>query len=128
MNFKDLAIDTTWSLFLDRDGVICRKIEKDYVRNWSQFEFLPDSLKALKNLAALYARIIVVTNQQGVGKSLYSEKELQFIHDSMIENISRSGGRIDAIYYCPHRKEDNCECRKPKERDGSFLPCVMIRQ
>lgn len=106
-------IDRTWTLFLDRDGVINRRIIGGYVLVPDQFEFLPNVLEALNLAASLFDKIIVVTNQQGVGKKLMSEEDLDAIHAYMIEKIEKHGGRVTKIYSCPHLAEENSPFRKP---------------
>jgi len=110
---KNLNIDKDWTLFLDRDGVINHKIENDYVRNWNQFKFLPNVLKAIRGLYKIFGKIIIVTNQRGIGKKLMTEEDLREIHRNMLLEILRTGGKIDKIYYCPCNIDDNCKCRKP---------------
>ncbi len=85
-------------LFLDRDGVINRQIVGDYVRDWSQFEFISGIREAIAGWSAEYERIFIVTNQRGVGKGLMSESSLEDIHSRMLEGIKEYGGRIDGIY------------------------------
>jgi len=103
------------TLFLDRDGVVNKKIENDYVRNWEQFEFLPNVIEALKILNSLFDRIIIVTNQRGIGRGLMSEKDLEDIHKNMLSVLNKEGIKIDKVYYCPHDyKKETCNCRKPK--------------
>ena len=103
------------TLFLDRDGVINKKIEGDYVKNWSQFEFLPNVIDALKILNNLFDRVIIVTNQRGIGRGLMSEKDLENIHNQMLSIFRKEGIKIDKIYYCPHDYEKEiCSCRKPQ--------------
>jgi len=101
------------ALFLDRDGVI-NSDRPDYVRSWAGFEFLPGVLEALRILAARPHPVIVVSNQSAIGRGLVSRETVEGIHASMREAVRRSGGRIDAVYYCPHRPDENCECRKPR--------------
>jgi D-glycero-D-manno-heptose 1,7-bisphosphate phosphatase len=106
------------AIFLDRDGVI--NVEPiDYVKSWGEFTFLPGSLQALKALTRLSWPVIVVTNQAGIGRGLMTEQTLLEIHANMLEQIHQAGGRIDAIYYCPHHPDDHCSCRKPLP--GMFL-------
>ncbi len=108
-------IDRSWTLFLDRDGVINKKIENGYVLNVQMFEFIEGVLEALPILSNIFGRIVVVTNQRGIGRGLMSEKDLEDIHKFMLEKITDAGGRIDAIFYCPHDYEkEQCNCRKPK--------------
>lgn len=113
MNWNNLPIDKSWTLFLDRDGVINKKIDDDYVRNAEQFEWLPGVPEALKKLSSIFGRIIIVSNQQGVGKGLMTKEEVETIHQFIVESISKSGGRIDRIYYAPQLKSENSEFRKP---------------
>jgi D-glycero-D-manno-heptose 1,7-bisphosphate phosphatase len=107
------------TVFLDRDGVINRKLPEDhYVRSWSEFEFLPGTLEALKILAGVFARIVVITNQRGIARGLMTMADLEAIHVRMLDDIAAAGGRIDSIYVCPHDREE-CDCRKPLP--GLFL-------
>lgn len=103
-----------WCLFIDRDGVINTRIVDGYVRNWEEFNFIPGALGALRTLARWAPHIVVVTNQQGVGKSLMTAAELDAIHDRMLRAIAESGGRIDAIQACTHLASAECDCRKPQ--------------
>ncbi len=100
-------------LFLDRDGVINKHLPGDYVKNVEQFEFLPGVLEALVQFSAYFTHIVVVTNQQGIGKGLYSEEDLNGVHTFMIEKITEAGGHLDAVYFCPSLKKNNDQCRKP---------------
>ncbi|MBP1639712.1 MAG: family hydrolase [Bacteroidetes bacterium] len=99
-------------LFLDRDGVINVHRPDDYVKSVDEFEFLPQVPEALAILARQFDKIIVVTNQRGIGKGKMNENDLQKIHAFMLERIRKAGGRIDAIYYCT-ALHDNDPCRKP---------------
>ena len=101
------------AVFLDRDGVINRKAaEGEYVTSWAEFEFLPGALEGLALLAASPLKLIVATNQRGIALGRMTEADLSDIHGRMRAAISESGGRIDAIYHCPH--EAGCGCRKPE--------------
>ena len=102
------------SLFLDRDGVINKKLEGRYVSRWEEFEFMPNALQAVNILSKLFKRIFIVTNQQGIGKGIMSQNDLLFLHQRMIKEVEKAGGKIDKIYFCPHLEKDNCNCRKPK--------------
>jgi D-glycero-D-manno-heptose 1,7-bisphosphate phosphatase len=113
MNSKLLMIDRRWTLFLDRDGVINKRMKGDYIRNWDQFEFLPGVKDALKELTGIFGTIIVVSNQQGVGKGLITEPEVVEIHKRMADEIERTGGKIDRTYHSPHLEEENSLHRKP---------------
>jgi D-glycero-D-manno-heptose 1,7-bisphosphate phosphatase len=113
MNSDLLKIDKTWSLFLDRDGVINKRIVGGYVRSWDEFEFLPGVLDALKILSGIFERILVVSNQQGIGKKLMTDEEVEAIHVRMSEEIIKARGTIDKIYYCPLLEADRSIMRKP---------------
>ena len=110
LNLK--KIDKTWTLFIDRDGVINDEIVGEYVLNWEQFIFSKGVLNSFKKLGEKFGKLLVVSNQRGVGKQLMTETELISIHKKMQENIDASGGRIDKIYYCTE-KDDKCFHRKP---------------
>ena len=101
MTLKNLNIDDTWCLFLDRDGVINKRVEGDYIKKWEEFEFLPGVLEALHIFSGVFDKIFVVTNQQGIGKGLMTEIDLEHIHDEMIQEIKINGGRINKIYHSP---------------------------
>ena len=106
------------AVFLDRDGVICKN-RTDYVKAWTEFEWLPGSLTAIARLTRAGVRVFVVSNQSAIGRGLTSVQAVEDIHGRMVDRINESGGRIEAVYYCPHRPEDNCTCRKP--RPGMLL-------
>ena len=110
------------AVFLDRDGVINRD-RADYVKSWEEFVFLPRSLEALALLAKTPNKIIIATNQSAVARGLVTEIGLREMHERMLEQICGHGGRIDAIYYCPHLPDTGCGCRKPAP--GLFLKAAM---
>ena len=101
------------TLFLDRDGTINRRIIDGYVTSWDDFEFLPGVLEAMYHINKLFDPIIIVTNQQGIGKDIMTHEELAMIHNQMVETIHKNHGRVDQIYYCPQLKIFNPLCRKP---------------
>lgn len=114
MKLSELPIDKTWTLFLDRDGVINLHYPNDYVKTWDEFFFLEGALEALKTLGNVFKRIVVVTNQQGVGKELMSKDDLQFIHDEMLKEVRKYGGRLHAIYAATDLvANDTQQMRKP---------------
>lgn len=94
-----MEIDKSWTLFLDRDGVINEKREGDYVKNWDEFSFIEGTIKAIAILSRFFGKIIIVTNQRGVGKNIMSLSDLHYIHKKMINEINLNFGRIDKIYY-----------------------------
>ncbi len=105
-------------LFIDRDGVINKDpggwTKSNYVTSWEDFHFIPGTLQALKMLKEKGIKVIVASNQGGVNKGLYTKDELNHISSSMLKEIEKSGGAIEEVFYCIHRDEDNCTCRKPK--------------
>lgn len=105
-------INKTWTLFLDRDGVINHEKYKDYVYAWHEFIFYDGVPEALKILAGKFGPIIITTNQRGVGRGLMTEADLQDIHTNMVKDIDAAGGRVDRIYYCV-ADDPNHPCRKP---------------
>ena len=92
-------IDSGWTLFLDRDGVLNVEKEDSYIFHYGEFQFYEGVREALRHCAAVFGRIVVVTNQRGVGKGLMTAEDLQDIHDKMVAEIVLAGGRIDGIYY-----------------------------
>ena len=103
-----------WCLFLDRDGVMNRQIVDDYVRRWREFEWLPRAPLALKKLRAWAPHLVVVTNQQGIGKGLMSADDVATIHHRLRAELAVNGVWIDAFQVCPHLEPAGCTCRKPR--------------
>jgi len=106
-------INKNWTLFLDRDGVINERIYGDYIQSPDGFKFLPGVLESMAEFASVFGKIIVVTNQQGVGKGLMTKTALKDIHDFMKREIASAGGRLDAIYCCTDLAFQKEHCRKP---------------
>lgn len=102
-------------IFLDRDGVI-NEYPGDfkYVTNWKGFKFLPGVKEALKKLNKAGYKICIISNQAGVSKGIFSQGTLDEITQNMLNEIKDAGAEIFGVYYCVHRDEDNCSCRKPK--------------
>jgi D-glycero-D-manno-heptose 1,7-bisphosphate phosphatase len=99
--------------FLDRDGTINRKApEGDYIKSWSEFEFLPGAVDAIRMLSEHGIRTIVVTNQRGIALGRMTEADLEDIHARMVATLEGAGAALDAIYHCPHDYGE-CDCRKP---------------
>jgi D-glycero-alpha-D-manno-heptose 1-phosphate guanylyltransferase len=94
------TIDKTWTVFLDRDGVINHEKKEDYIRSWGEFEFYIGAREAIKLITEKCGHVIVVTNQRGVGKGLMTEDELKDVHEKLKASVELVGGRIDAIYTC----------------------------
>ena len=110
-------IDNSWTLFLDRDGVINHEKQDDYIHTWDEFKFYDGVLEAMKIFATKFQRIIVITNQKGVGKGLTKMDDLHTIHANMEQEIEKAGGRIDAVFYCSDLDDDS-PYRKPNPGMG----------
>lgn len=108
-----LQIDKSWSLFLDRDGVINKKLENDYVKTIEEFEFIEGAEKAVQQFNNLFGFLFVVTNQQGIGKGIMTHEDLKVVHNHMEESLQPFDVKFDAIYYCPNLATENALCRKP---------------
>ena len=105
-------VDHSWTLFIDRDGVINDEIVGTYVLNRDEFKFSTGVLNALSILAGKVNKIIVISNQRGIGRGLMTAQDLQSIHQHMLEEVVQHGGRIDHIFYCTE-KESTSYYRKP---------------
>jgi histidinol-phosphate phosphatase family protein len=101
-------------ILIDRDGVINERIVGGYVTKWSQFQFRDGIKRAMASLAELHFPVIVVSNQACIGKRLVSYSMLEKITKQFVTELEESGGRVDAVYYCPHTPDHNCSCRKPR--------------
>lgn len=110
LDLKKIGAD--WTLFLDRDGVVNKEKYQDYVYNYSEFIFYEGVTGALKVLAERFSRILIVTNQRGIGRGLMTDADLEDIHFQMIRDVKQEGGRIDRIYYCSSLDDRHPE-RKP---------------
>jgi D-glycero-D-manno-heptose 1,7-bisphosphate phosphatase len=103
------------AVFLDRDGVINKYPgHGEYVKSWRGFAFLPSAKASLRQLKTKGYKLFVISNQAGVAKGIYSQKALDTITRNMLKELASDNIDIDAVYYCTHRREDNCACRKPK--------------
>lgn len=111
-------INKSWTLFLDRDGVLNHDKDKSYIFNYGEFKFYDGVLKSLEFFTEKFGIILVVTNQRGVGRGLMTEADLQDIHTRMLADIHKNGGRIDKIYYCT--STDNLDPNR-KPNPGMFL-------
>jgi lipid-A-disaccharide synthase len=106
-------INTEWTLFLDRDGVINQRIIGGYVTKPEDFVLREELMQPLAVARRYFGRIIVVTNQQCVGKGLCNAEAIERVHQFMIDELDKRGIKIDAVYYCPHAANEGCDCRKP---------------
>ena len=102
-----------YTVFLDRDGVI-NQDSAEYVKDPSEFEFIPKSPEAIALFTQSGFNVIVITNQSMIGRNIASQGRLEAIFGKMKAGVEAAGGRITDIFYCPHVPEDRCSCRKPK--------------
>ena len=100
-------------IILDRDGVINHDSE-EFVKSVDEWEPITGSIEAIANLTQAGYKVVVCTNQSGLGRGLYTMEVLNNIHEKMHRLVEQEGGKISAIFLCPHKPEDNCSCRKPK--------------
>ncbi len=107
------TFDKSWTLFLDRDGVINRRLPGKYVTNYADFEYLPGSLQVIAHLNKIFGHIFIVTNQKGVGKGRMTQTALDEIHRHMVSDIKKAGGHIDAVYAATAAKLTSTSQHKP---------------
>ncbi len=100
-------------IVLDRDGVINYDSDQ-FIKSPDEWRPIPGSLEAISRLNHAGFRVIVATNQSGLGRRLFDMATLISIHDKMYKALAQLGGRVDALFYCPHTADSNCDCRKPK--------------
>ncbi|MDD5584499.1 MAG: HAD family hydrolase [Candidatus Omnitrophica bacterium] len=102
-------------VFLDRDGVInAYPGDNGYVKCWKEFKFIPGAIEGIRKLNSKGFKLFVVSNQSGVRKGIYPEKALTDITIRMLKSLKKQKAHIDGVYYCTHRSEENCDCKKPK--------------
>ncbi|MBI3669866.1 MAG: HAD family hydrolase [Acidobacteria bacterium] len=110
-----LAVSSTGALrravFLDRDGTICE--EMGYLNHISRFRMYPFAAPAIRRLNAAGLPVMVVTNQSGVARGIFPESLVHLVHEKLVAELAAGGARLDGIYFCPHKTEDACGCRKP---------------
>ena len=100
-------------VILDRDGTI-NVDSPDYIKSPAEWQPIPGSLEAIARLHQADYRVVVATNQSGIGRGLFDTQALFAIHEKLQRALGQAGGRIDAFFFCPHKAEDNCRCRKPQ--------------
>jgi D-glycero-D-manno-heptose 1,7-bisphosphate phosphatase len=98
---------------LDRDGVINLDSEQ-YIKSPEEWKPIPGSLEAIARLTQAGFRVVVATNQSGLGRGLFDMATLNAMHDKMHKAVNQLGGRIDAVFFCPHAQDAGCDCRKPQ--------------
>lgn len=101
------------TVFIDRDGVINRN-RREHVKSWSEFVFLPRAAEALAELTRWGFRIVILTNQAVINRGIVSQEVIDEIHTRMVAHLENTGARIDGVFCCPHRPEEQCSCRKPQ--------------
>jgi D-glycero-D-manno-heptose 1,7-bisphosphate phosphatase len=99
-------------VLLDRDGTII--VERHYLGDPAQIEFLPGAIKGLRHLLTMGLGLVVLTNQSAVGRGFFDETRLNLIHHHLRELLNSEGVRLEGIYFCPHTPESHCSCRKPR--------------
>lgn len=100
-------------IILDRDGVINHDSDQ-FIKSPAEWKPIAGSLEAIAKLTQAGYRVVVATNQSGVGRGLFEMDTLNAIHDKMHKAVQAAGGRLDAIFYCPHAADSDCDCRKPR--------------
>ena len=102
------------AIFLDRDGVVNKRLIDDYVKDWSEFQFIPDIFGVIQEIHQEGYLAILITNQRGIGRGMMTRNDLHKVHQKMQEALfQQTGHQFDAIYACPHNNDDSCNCRKP---------------
>lgn len=101
------------AIFLDRDGVIIEN-RPAYVRNWNEVDIYPQALSALAKISNSNYKVIIISNQAGIGRGLIDPAVSEEINERLLSEVVKAGGRIDGVFICPHKPEDQCTCRKPK--------------
>jgi D-beta-D-heptose 7-phosphate kinase/D-beta-D-heptose 1-phosphate adenosyltransferase len=109
---KTYSVPDVRAVFFDRDGTI-NVDEPEYVHEIKHFKFTPQAIAALKKISKTDYKIIIITNQSGIGRGYFKESDLKKLHEWMMSRFKKEGIRIDKIYYCPHGPEEKCSCRKP---------------
>jgi D-glycero-D-manno-heptose 1,7-bisphosphate phosphatase len=99
-------------VILDRDGTINHDSD-DYIKSPEEWVALPGAIDAIAKLNHAGWRVVIASNQSGLGRGLFDVATLNLMHEKMNKALSKAGGRVDAIFYCPHTPDDNCTCRKP---------------
>jgi D,D-heptose 1,7-bisphosphate phosphatase len=107
-------IDASWTLFLDRDGVINMNLDKGFVETLEDFEFISGVLEAFYRMSEKFYKILVVTNQQSINRGLISHEDVQRIHEYMVYEVENARGKIDQVYYCPAMPHEQSFYQKPQ--------------
>ncbi|MEF3280196.1 MAG: HAD family hydrolase [Elusimicrobiota bacterium] len=102
------------SIFLDRDGVINKDVEGKYITSIKDVKIYKSAIEGLKKINLDKYHLIIITNQSAINRGLIDLKQFKKISDYIIEELNKHNIKINAVYFCPHRPEENCKCRKPK--------------
>lgn len=132
MNSRIGDINKKWSLFLDRDGVINELLPGRYVTNLKEWTYTANALWALKKLTKYFKHTVIVTNQQGIGKGIMTEEQLAEIHNNLIKDVAKEGGKIDKIYHAPQLAKHHHTWRKPRtgmaKQAQKDFPAIEFKQ
>ena len=104
--------DCKKAVFLDRDGTVCEDV--NYLSRVEQLAVFPFAAQAIRRLIENDFLVIMVTNQSGIARGLFNQNALHIIHEKLADKLAGEKAKLDAVYFCPHRTEDNCACRKPR--------------
>ena len=117
------------AIFIDRDGTI--NLDVRYLNDPNRLQIHPGVARGIRMLSDRGFKVVVITNQSGIARGYFTRETLYRIHERMMSELAGAGARIDAIYYCPHRPEENCDCRKPRTgmfnkaiRELNIDPCI----
>lgn len=113
INFQPPGYDGNHLVILDRDGVINEQPD-GFIRSVDEWIPLPGSIEAIAKLSQAGFTVVIATNQSGLGRGEFDLDDLEAMHDKLTSLVEAAGGQVAAIFYCPHKPEDNCLCRKPK--------------
>ncbi len=113
MNFMEKA-NTQKAIFFDRDNTLI--YDKGYMHDPADLKFFPDTIKTLKELQNRGYLLFIITNQSGIGRGYFSEKDMHNFHKHMLGKLKESGIQIQDLAFCPHKPDDNCDCRKPNPK------------
>lgn len=102
------------AVFIDRDGTMAKDVH--YCSHLEDFELFLNTARAIRLLNQRGFKVVVITNQSGIARGCFTEETLAKIHEKMKRELAKGGAFVDAIYYCPHHPDDNCDCRKPKPK------------
>lgn len=109
-----MTIDKNRAIFLDRDGTLI--YDEDYLADPAKVTLMPGAVEAISKFKNAGYMLIIITNQSGIGRGIFSEEDMNQVNDKVSELFRDGGIEFDAVLFCPHTPEDNCECRKPSPK------------